>query len=324
MIPKSNITVGLTPEIRLYKALKQAGVKKPVSVRSLTITGTVAIEDFHFIHVKMRRTLQVLNLSEASIEDNKIPDWAFNHCIGLKSVTIPGSVTKIGNCAFWECTGLTSVNIDFSEDFAVHSSEIEIGADAFFNCRDIVSNMVIPERTTDANLNDIIEVTTFNKQCDLRTWLTEYLPDIVIEEVVGMLQEYHIHLKITKTRRSVSGTYIPPHGRNYHVITINGNLNKYEFMEVFLHEYAHLLIQVNYGQSNGISGPHGIEWKNAFRSLLHHFIQKGFFPAEISIALQNYMVKTYAKGTMMLDSVLRRYGTRKNSDSPFDFCCNSQ
>ena len=134
-----------------------------------------------------------------------------------------------------------------------------------------------------------------------------------------MLQEYHIHLKITRSRRSRLGTYIAPYQRNYHTITINGDLNKYEFLEVFLHEYAHLLVRINYSY---YTQPHGIEWKNCCRDLFHYFIRKNLFPHDICLALQDLMVKMPAASTANIEGILERYGTRKDFVEKFNFCCN--
>ena len=51
---------------------------------------------------------------------------AFSGCSGLKSVTIPNSVTNIGYLAFSGCTGLTSVTIP--------NSVTSIGNSAFYDC----------------------------------------------------------------------------------------------------------------------------------------------------------------------------------------------
>ena len=42
---------------------------------------------------------------------SSIGNMAFQGCSGLKSITIPNSVTRIGYRAFYECRGLTSVTI---------------------------------------------------------------------------------------------------------------------------------------------------------------------------------------------------------------------
>ena len=41
----------------------------------------------------------------------KIGDSAFSWCISLKNVTIPDRVTSIGDCAFSNCESLTSVTV---------------------------------------------------------------------------------------------------------------------------------------------------------------------------------------------------------------------
>ena len=60
-----------------------------------------------------------------------IGEHAFENCSGLTSVTIPNSVTSIGGSAFWCCRGLTSVTIG--------NSVTSIGEAAFYNCSGLTS-----------------------------------------------------------------------------------------------------------------------------------------------------------------------------------------
>ncbi|EKT4535332.1 leucine-rich repeat domain-containing protein [Flavobacterium psychrophilum] len=64
---------------------------------------------------------------------------AFMHCNNLTSVTIPNSVTTIGNYTFSDCPDLTSVTIP--------NSVTSIGDEAFFNCSGLTS-VTIPNSVT--------------------------------------------------------------------------------------------------------------------------------------------------------------------------------
>ena len=69
----------------------------------------------------------------------RIEDWAFYGCSGLTSVTIPNSVTDIGEYAFSNCTGLTNITIPNS------IASIEWGA--FNGCTGLRS-VIIPDSVT--------------------------------------------------------------------------------------------------------------------------------------------------------------------------------
>ena len=60
-----------------------------------------------------------------------IGDWAFSGCSGLKSITIPDSVTSIGEYAFFGCSGLTSI--------VIPDSVTSIGDSAFLGCSGLIS-----------------------------------------------------------------------------------------------------------------------------------------------------------------------------------------
>ncbi|WP_170934988.1 leucine-rich repeat protein [Prevotella sp. P3-122] len=64
-----------------------------------------------------------------------ICDGAFWGCRDLTSVTIPNSVTNIGNIAFRNCSGLTSVTIP--------NSVTSIGEDAFEDCSGITHTIIV-------------------------------------------------------------------------------------------------------------------------------------------------------------------------------------
>lgn len=68
-----------------------------------------------------------------------IGDFAFDMCNRMTSVTIPNSVTSIGNSAFRECSGLTSVTIG--------NSVTSIGEWAFKDCSGLTS-VTIPNSVT--------------------------------------------------------------------------------------------------------------------------------------------------------------------------------
>ncbi len=63
-----------------------------------------------------------------------IGNWAFSSCTSLDAVTIPGSVTNIGRYAFLDCTSLTTFTSATSSDSVSH-----IGEGAFYGCTSLTS-----------------------------------------------------------------------------------------------------------------------------------------------------------------------------------------
>jgi hypothetical protein len=71
----------------------------------------------------------------------RIGESAFNWCYRLTSITIPNSVTSIGNFAFYQCTGLTNLT------FEAGSKLTSIGSRAFDACNKLTS-ITIPNSVT--------------------------------------------------------------------------------------------------------------------------------------------------------------------------------
>lgn len=124
MTPNTHITVTLTSELRIEQALKSANVTDPGTVEKLTVTGTFTGNDLAYIRQNLGKTLKEIDMSSALM--TKIEVNAFEDCTALSSITIPDSVTEIGDRAFADCTGLTSV--------AIPASVTAIGVIAFRNC----------------------------------------------------------------------------------------------------------------------------------------------------------------------------------------------
>jgi hypothetical protein len=136
--------------------------------------------------------------------------------------------------------------------------------------------------------------------------LAAFLPDGTFEAVTRYLHEYRVHLTVTKRRKTVLGDYRHPlHGSN-HRISVNSNLNKYEFLITLLHEIAHLLTFEQYG--NRVEA-HGKEWKYLYSQLLVKFIEQKVFPPDIEKALRQSVMNpaATANGETALLMMLRKH-----------------
>ena len=142
--------------------------------------------------------------------------------------------------------------------------------------------------------------------------LNAYLPDGAFEPVVALINQYKVHLTVTKARKSVLGDYRHAFQGANHKISVNGNLNKYEFLITLLHELAHLLC---YEQYRNRVDAHGKEWKNIYGHLLAQFIQQGLFPDDIKKALSKTLLNpaATANGETKLLLVLRKYNEIKKA-----------
>lgn len=136
--------------------------------------------------------------------------------------------------------------------------------------------------------------------------LNAYLPAGAFDPVVELINHYKVHLTVTRERKSVLGDYRHAVLGVNHKITVNGNLNKYEFLITLLHELAHLLCFEQY--RNRVEA-HGKEWKNIYGQLLAQFIQLQIFPEDIRKSLQKTLLNpaATANGETALLLVLRRY-----------------
>ncbi|MEE0462743.1 leucine-rich repeat protein [Blautia hydrogenotrophica] len=150
---------------------------------TLTLSGTGPMEDFsrwtsrpwdrervNWVIIEPGVTsigdysLFYANIKEISIPESvtRIGEEAFGSCHRLESIELPSGLTEIGNGAFSECNRLESIELPsglaeikndvFSGCDSLESIELppgltEIGNDVFYSC-DLLDNVVIPESVT--------------------------------------------------------------------------------------------------------------------------------------------------------------------------------
>jgi len=114
-------------------------------------------------------------------------------------------------------------------------------------------------------------------------YLRQFIPDVSAPLVLEYLNHYKVHLTITRERKSVLGDYRHATQANNHRISVNGNLNKYSFLITLIHELAHLVTFMEYG--NRVQS-HGKEWKQVYRKMLEEFLRLKVFPEDILAALK--------------------------------------
>lgn len=139
---------------------------------------------------------------------------------------------------------------------------------------------------------------------ELNIILCKYLPDSAVESIEKMILANNVQINITKARRTKLGDFRPPQkGVTYHRISINYNLNKYDFLITLLHEFAHLFV---WNQFKNKVEPHGKEWNQKYLELLKEFNTSQNFPDDISLIF-NKLEKYPQLGKTELVRVLRKY-----------------
>jgi hypothetical protein len=114
-------------------------------------------------------------------------------------------------------------------------------------------------------------------------YLQQFIPEGAAALVLEYLHHYHVHLTITRERKTVLGDYRHATRAKNHRISVNGNLNSYSFLITLIHELAHLVTFMEFGPK---VQSHGKEWKGVYRKMLEDFLHLSIFPADIRTALK--------------------------------------
>jgi SprT protein len=142
-------------------------------------------------------------------------------------------------------------------------------------------------------------------------YLKRYIPHEAVPRVLEYLHQYKVHLTITRERKSILGDYRHATHHQTHRITVNGNLNPFAFLITLVHELAHLVTFMQFG--NRVQA-HGREWKTLYALLLKDFLANKIFPPPIeqalSRSLHNLPASSCADEDLM--RVLKQYDLKQN------------
>lgn len=140
--------------------------------------------------------------------------------------------------------------------------------------------------------------------------LQRYLPSKAVEYCSELIMLYKLHLHIEVERKDRLGDYSPHLGKGNR-ISINHNLNPYDFLITFIHELAHHVTFKKYGPNHQ---SHGVEWKEEFKNCMRPVVLMKIFPPDIETPLIKHMKtpKYTHSGDIQLMKALNAYN--KTSD----------
>ena len=138
-----------TGSVDAYKAADEW--KKFTNIQAIPAKNGFVDGDFVFSDYKKTTLLAYIGKGgHVTIPSSvtSIGDEAFSYCTGLTSVTIPNSVTSIGDWAFDGCTGLTSITIP--------NSVTSIAVGAFMGCTGLTSIYVAEDNLNYASIDGVL------------------------------------------------------------------------------------------------------------------------------------------------------------------------
>ncbi len=148
----------------------------------------------------------------------------------------------------------------------------------------------------------------------MKETLLKYIPEKAVPLVIYLINEHKINLKIVNQRQTKHGDFRTfPNGQTQ--ITVNNNLNEYQFLLTLIHEIAHHVTHKKFGRVQ----PHGKHWKTVFQHLMLPFLQPDIYPKEILPHLANYLKSPKASTDTDVNLSLALRGGQAENGKSFIF-----
>lgn len=141
----------------------------------------------------------------------------------------------------------------------------------------------------------------------------KHVPQAAVSYCYQLWEELPFNLNITRERSTKLGDFKYRRDRKVQAISINHNLNPYQFLITYIHEVAHYRAFTDFGLN---IKPHGIEWKQTFQKLFKPVLNLEVFPKDILVALTIHMKNPKAStgADLFLSKVVKLYNKPGESD----------
>jgi predicted SprT family Zn-dependent metalloprotease len=154
--------------------------------------------------------------------------------------------------------------------------------------------------------------------------LRGFIPENSTGYILDWFQFHPVQFRISKARSSKFGDYRAPVKNLPARISVNRNLNRFDFLITLVHEMAHHEVWTETSLpilGAGIHGrkrrprPHGKEWKTQYQQLMSPLMEESVFPAEVVHHLARYFEnpRSSSKSNEHLVVALKKYDAPDDS-----------
>ena len=151
---------------------------------------------------------------------------------------------------------------------------------------------------------------------ELHRLFQKHLPENAVPYCVQLWEENPFHFFVKPPRNTKLGDFRYRKDQSIQTITLNSDLNPYQFLLTFVHEVAHLKAFARFGTRHM---PHGSEWKALFKQLLEPLLIETIFPRDILVPLKLHMKNPSASSArdLFLMKEMSKYDTKSLEDPSF-------
>jgi len=154
--------------------------------------------------------------------------------------------------------------------------------------------------------------------------LHNFIPENSLGYVLDWFQSNSVTLRISKARTSKFGDYRAEVKNIPARISVNQNLNKFDFLITLIHEMAHHDVWTEFRKTTLSFGfhrkkrrplPHGKEWKDGYKKLMLPLMNENVFPKEVLEHLKLYFEnpRSTSKSNEHLVVALKAYDAPDNT-----------